>query len=151
MPGPPPTDPPGEASPGRESALGELLAAVYAADTHDELAEHRALELSPAGVSALGREVRQLERPLQVLLRFAGEGPRQPLVADVLEYADEGRHLVVALPPVPPVRPLQGGTIHLLGAAPPGQEPPLFTVRSVESGTMVQLAAVEVGGAGTAN
>lgn len=119
--------------------MGALLEAVHSASMDEVHADAPALDPPPPQELA-----HSLVRPLQVLLRFRGDAPLRSLMVDVIEYAASGRQLVVALPPDPPVLPRQQGEIHLLRGQGDRQSPPWFTVKSVEPGTMVQLAVLEI-------
>lgn len=133
----------------RRHAFLALMSAVRDADEHDEQAERRHGEL--AGLpGAGGVELNhQLERPLQVLLRFH-EGPGRPLPVDVLEYGENGRKLTVALPPDPAVSRGLWGEIHLMGSdgrsctTPGHQAAPQFSVTALESGKRVTLAVLSI-------
>jgi len=133
----------------RKQAFLALISAVYAADEQDEHAERRQVELV-AGVGPSAVELHhQLERPLQVLLRFH-EGPQRPLPVDVLEYGQNGRKLTVALPPDLPVSRGLWGEIHLLGPdgrscpTPSQHAAPQFSVEALEPGKRVTLAVLSI-------
>jgi hypothetical protein len=133
----------------RKQAFLALISAVHAADEHDEPTKQRWKELmTRPGHSAVELN-HQLERPLQVLLRFH-EGPARPLPVDVLEYGENGRKLTVALPPDLPVSRGLWGEIHLMGpdgrsCPTPGQHAaPQFSVAALEPGKRVTLAVLSV-------
>jgi len=126
-----------------------LIKAVRAADEHDDHAERRLGELPGGPVPSVVELHHQLERPLQVLLRFH-EGPARPLPVDVLEYGENGRKLTVALPPDLPVSRGLWGEIHLMGpdgrsCPTPGQQAaPQFSVVALEPGRRVTLAVLSI-------
>jgi hypothetical protein len=133
----------------RKQAFLALMTAVRAADEHEEHAERRWGErVAGPGRSAV-ELYHQLERPLQVMLRFH-EGPGRPFPVDVLEYGENGRKLTVALPPELPVLRGQWGEIHLMGpdgrsCAAPGQHAaPQFSVAALEPGKRVTLAVLSI-------
>jgi hypothetical protein len=133
----------------RKQAFLALMSAVHAADEYDEHKERRFGELAAVpGPGSVGLE-HQLERPLQVLLRFH-EGPGRPLPVDVLEYGENGRKLTVALPPDLPVSLGLWGEIHLMGPAgrsspaPAQHAAPQFSVAALEPGKRVTLAVLSI-------
>lgn len=132
------------------SSLGALLEALHAAELPDEdqPADHTISRDSPGHIPAspATRPIHHtLGRPLQVLLRFRMDGPLQPQMADVIGYINTNRRdLVVALPPDLPVRPQQQGEIHLLSSQKHQLAPLLFTVKSIEPGSMLTLAVLEL-------
>jgi hypothetical protein len=116
----------------RALALGNFVAAVQAAD---EEPERQSFE--PYGD---GSQRHLLERPMQVQLHFYGTVEPQTLVADVLDYGENGARLSVALPPKLAVRVGERGELRLLGPG-QGSDPPLpFTLQRLEPGSMVKLA-----------
>ncbi len=134
----------------RDLAVAELLAAVHAADEEEDDPEERARHLTPSGNAYLPPrrhpDQHRLERPLQVLLSFTQQQGTHSHAVDVLEYADGGWLLSLALPPELELSEGEHGEIRLLRKDPPSEALP-FEVLRLEPGSLVKLAMIRVASA----